>query len=540
MVKRELTQEQAIQLEEKEPSLARIIPIRTETALSRRPIHKLSKKGTIKIKEVRKNERGQAVTMWEVRNPPGPLAYKVDKLIIDRRIYESRPNVPELLKIGSESEICRELELADSGKNRANIKEAFFQNAGALIISSIEYTGNDGTMRDFTFSSSRYAVYFIGETLPNGKRADAVYVRFHEDYYKLLKHSGTRPLDYEYLKSLPPAAQRVYELISFAIFGAIKHERDCAIYLYSQLCSAAPLTRYYEWDKAKKQLYKLHRPHIQSGYLKAVSFEETKDSEGRADWLIRYTPGRKAKNEFKEFTTKKEKSISAAALRPKLVEVKSEDRKENAPARTPEDAALIETLTDFGVGESRAARLIEKDRAECEIWAAAWPHQNQKGMENPAAVLISFIEKRHRPLPAAYKKAQQIAERKKEHEERERQQKAAELHYDYFAPLYHIRLRTEFLELEQTRPEEVKEFKAHFEKKHAKALRMVTSEERRERITLQKAAEFFNELRPDLGVILTTFEEWNENENQENAEPLDWFNRDLHGILKELEQRASK
>lgn len=536
-------------LEIQHPQIAKVIPIRTETVLCQYPIHKLSKdKKPVQITLTSENARGKVETTWKVSpnadyGHPGILAYKLDTLFINRLIYELHPNVPEVIKLGdSLNEIGKQLGRKGT-RNTAEITNALHQNASAYIKAKLEYVGKDGTRRKFEFGSTRYAIVMIGETLPDGTKAEAVYIVLNPLFRDLLRNAKRRPLDYEYLKELPPSAQRWYELVSFQIFAALNLGNPRAKYRYSELCSRAPLTtRFTTWKQAKKQLGTIHQPHLKADYISKVEAEETTDEHGQIDWFLWYTPGKKAKQEYREFNERSrlEDLTPKPVSRPRLVEAKSESKEGNRPTRTPEDTALIEKLTDFGVGESRVVRLIEKDRAECELWAAAWPHQNQKGMENPAAVLISFIEKRHRPLPAGYKKAQQIAERKKEHEEREREQKAAELHYDYFAPLYHTRLRAEFLELEQTRPEEVKEFKAHFEKKHGKALRMVTSEERRERITLQKAAEFFNGLRPDLGVTLSTFEEWNESENQENAEPLEWFNRDLHGILKELEQRVSK
>lgn len=516
--------------------LARLIPIRTETTLSRRPIHRLSKKGTIKIKEVKKNTRGKVVTTWEVRNAPGPLAYKVDKLIIDRRLYESHPEIPKLLKLGSLREMCEALDITE-GKGTQLIKEALYQNAGALIIARLEYTGKDGTERHFEFGSSRYAVYFVGEKLPDGRTADAVYVRFHDDYYALLKHSQTRPLDYEYLKSLPPASQRVYELISFAIFGAIRHGRECATYLYSELCSTAPLTRHYKWDAVRSQMWKVHKPHKESGYLKAVDFDETTDAEGQPDWLIRYTPGRKAKHEFKEFTTKREKQIAAPPPRPRLVEATPEETASSTPERTPEDNAIIEKLTSNGIDENRAARLVESNRAECELWANAWPHQNQKGMDNPPAVLASFIEKKRRPLPKGYKEAKEREERHRQHEREQARQRAGENYFQFFEPQFRAHQEAELKAIEEQHPQEYAAFKAHFDKVHARGARMITGKRQREQYTLRSAAEYFNELQPELGLRLSTFAEWNEQHNAEAGDPLEWFNQDPQGIFEELEQR---
>src|SRR5215475_10896219 len=89
--------------------------IRTETVLSRLPIHNLAKTGKVEINVVRKNAEGVVEVQWEVSynskyGQPRQLAYKVDSLVVNRRIDERRP-VPKMLKLGSLNQICNDLEL---------------------------------------------------------------------------------------------------------------------------------------------------------------------------------------------------------------------------------------------------------------------------------------------------------------------------------------------------------------------------------------------------------------------------------------------
>lgn len=525
-----------------EKTLAQIIPIRTETVLSQYPIHRLSKsKEPFEIQVTRTGERGKITTVWKVSpnaeyGEPGILAYKLDTLLINRLIDEARPNIPEIVRLGSLNDIGKELG-RNGTRNTAQLVYALSQNAGALITAKLDYTGKDGTRRTFEFRSTRYGVVFTGETLPDKRKADGVYIVLHPLYREVLRIAKTRPLDYEYLKALPPAAQRLYELISFQIFAALRNGNPRAKYLYSDFCKFAPLTRFDHWDRVRPQMHRIHKPHIESGYLAKVEFEQISDAEGLMDWVMWYTPGQKARHEFKEFATKKERVINAPPSRPRLVEANDEGMGESAPERAPEDTAIAEKLMSFGIDGSRATRLVEGDRAECELWAKAWPHQNQKGMENPPAVLIRFIEKRRRPLPKGYEEQLERDRRRKEHEEREQQRVAEDLHFQYFAPTYRARLKDELSVIERTRPDVFKAFMEHFDRNHAKGLRMVTSEEMREKVILQKAIEFFNEMRSELGAELITFEEWNKAENKENADPVEWFNRDREGIYAELERQ---
>lgn len=377
-------------------SAPQIVPIRTETALTRFPIHRLAKKGEIKIRQTKKSEKGKTLTTWQVMNPPGPLAYKLDTIIVNRRIDELRPNIPKLIKLGTLRGICDELGIVVSGKTVDKIKEALRENAFTGITARLDYSSQGGVEKHFEFSDTRYAVIFTGEKLPNGRVSDGVYIYLHDLYLSLLNHSTTRPLDYDYLRELPPASQRLYELLSFAVFGALKHGRPNAHMLYSELCSSAPLTQYSEWAKAKKQLYKIHRPHIESGYLETVEYEETLGTGVSKDWIIRYVPGERARREYIEFNTRKYAEHGKKSASPRLIKpVLQEEKKAIGEVHS----ALISRLMEFGIDERRAIQLVENDQAECALWANAWPHQNRRGMENPPAVLASFIEKKRRPLP---------------------------------------------------------------------------------------------------------------------------------------------
>lgn len=514
-------------LEIHQPQLAKIIPIRTETVLSQYPIHKLSKdKKPVQIIFTRENQRGKLETAWEVTGNvkyghPGILAYKLDTLFINRLIDELHPNIPEVIKIGNSlRDICDQL---GTERNTPAVKKALYQNALAGITAKLEYTGKDKTRRKFEFTSTRYGIVMVGETLPDGTTAEAVYIVLNPLYRELLQRAKRRPLDYEYLKDLPPAAQRWYELVSFQIFAALDFKNPRANYRYSELCARIPLTRFYTWEQAKKQLNKIHRLHIKSGYLSKVEVEETTDEHNVIDWFLKYTPGRRAKREYQEFNERLEvESLPKIPTGPRLVEAKGEGKEGPVEGRA-ENRPLIEKLMSLGIGESRAVRLVEKDQAECEQWASAWPYQNQKGMENPPAVLIRFIETKHRPFPAAYKKAQQAEERKREQEALEIRQRAGELHYSFFAPSYNLRLKDELSKIELMHPNEYQTFREWFDKKHSRGLRMIEAEDHRERVTLQRAQEFFNDIRPDLNVRMSTFDEWNAIENEGNADPVKWF-----------------
>jgi hypothetical protein len=283
--------------------------IRTETTLSKLPIHNLSKRGRIDISIIRKNKHDEIELRWEVSyneryGQPRQIAYRLDTIIINRRIDEYGRPLPKVIRLGSLNQLCKELDLPPSGKNIQNLKNAFLQNASSFITAKLTYRAKDGTERQLEAGFTRYSVIFTGETLPDCTTADAVHVVFNDPYLEVLNYTPFRPLDYDYLKELTPAAQRFYEIVSYRVFWAIRKNYLLAMMRYSEYCLYAAQRRYYDYDHVKKQMYKLHRSHLASGYLKHVSYEATTDNEGKSDWVIGYAPGPKAKAAYHAFNKK--------------------------------------------------------------------------------------------------------------------------------------------------------------------------------------------------------------------------------------------
>jgi len=293
--------------------------IRTETVLSRLPIHNLSKKGQVQIHITVKNAQGQVELSWQVSpNPafgdPRQLAYKLDTLVINKKLEELGRPLPKLIRLESLRQIGKQLGLS-TGQVVNDLKKAAHQNAGAYIIAKLHYTATDGTERTLEAGFTRYSVVFTGERLPDGTKADAVYLILNDPYWEVLNSAPTRPLDYDYLKALTPAAQRCYEILSYKIFTALKYRHPHATLLYSEYCTFSAQQRYADYDHVKKQMYKVHKPHLTSGYLKKVSYEATQDREGHPDWVMSYVPGPKAKAEYAACNARSTARIAGAPRR---------------------------------------------------------------------------------------------------------------------------------------------------------------------------------------------------------------------------------
>lgn len=386
--------------------------IRTETVLSRFPIHNLAKTGRIDIHIKRQNEDGKLELYWDVsysdkHGQARQLAYKLDTLIINQRIEETGRPLPKIIRLGSLSEIANKIGIGN--QHTTSVKKALLQNAFASITAKLKYKDNDGKERTLEAAFQRYSLIFTGETMPDGTKADAVYLVLNDIYREVLDTAQVRPLDYDYLKALSPAAQRWYEVVSYPMFAANKHKLISADITYSDYCMYSGQERYFEWDKVKKQLYKLHQPHLKSGYIISFSHQLTKDQHGKPDWNLKYIPGQKAKNEYKYFTTpskgKKQKQIDLvledvqplpASLAPKPVELPKPIEPELEPQPLTfegEQLELFKTLTEtFNIHEMKATDLVTSKQDQVKFQLEVFQYRDKARIKDPAGYLIRAIE----------------------------------------------------------------------------------------------------------------------------------------------------
>jgi hypothetical protein len=300
----ETTNATPAEIEEQLQDLTPLNIIRTETVLSRLPIHNLAKKGSINIQIIQKDKNGKVDLLWKVSpsrdyGEPRALAYKLDTIVINQRIDEQGRPLPKTLRLGSLRDVAQELEL---GSDTASARKALLQNASAFITAKLTYKANDGRVRRLETGFARYSVVFTGEELPDGGKADAVYLILNEPYREVLNNAPVRPLDYDYLRQLPPAGQRFYEILSRKIFAALKWKLATATLTYSEYCTYSAQRRYFERQPMQNQMSAIHREHKKFGYIASVKYTPTLDGENQPDWTMSYVPGPKAKAEYHAFT----------------------------------------------------------------------------------------------------------------------------------------------------------------------------------------------------------------------------------------------
>jgi hypothetical protein len=466
--------------------IAAFRPIRVESLLSRYPIHRLSNRGNanITIKDKKSDELVWEVTHNSKYGEPGPLAYKIETLVINRRIDEARcPNVPEIIRLGSMREIA---ELCGLGADTNLVKKALHQNASAYITATLSHTDRDQVVRTFEISGSRFGIVFTGEHFPNGKKADAVYLVLNSWYREMQNTIPTRPLDYDYLKDLPPAAQRLYELLSYQIYAALKHNRPRARILYSEFCQMAPQTRYLQFKRMHRQMKDIHQSHIDSGYFeKDIEFHETKDQNGDPDWEIFYIPGPKARFEHNLATKKKERlpsrqppqlslTLSAPALKPAPIPVLKAappPAPQAAPPPQavlppdPETLALIEQLTARGLGRRAAEEYAREKPDECRRQLDHLGYVTEF-KSTQGAYLRSAIEHAYGP-PKGYDEAKKAEAAQAQAEARAAALRARKAHEEAYQSSYTTYLSECLAQLEATAPEACREFLAEEKKMRA-------------------------------------------------------------------------
>lgn len=143
--------------------------------------------------------------------------------------------------------------------------------------------------------------------------------------------------------------------------------------------------RHTDWNKVRSQMSKVHRPHLLSGYIAKVEFQETTDSEGLTDWMMHYQPGPKARAEFRAFNRRGG---------PSVLEVEPFDETPSLAAR--DGSELEQELTKRGITPEIATQLVQEQDAEkirLQIEILDWRLSGKKAdkIDDPAAWLVSAI-----------------------------------------------------------------------------------------------------------------------------------------------------
>jgi hypothetical protein len=149
-------------------------------------------------------------------------------------------------------------------------------------------------------------------------------------------------------------------------------------------------------------MYKVHKPHLDSGYLKSISINPARDAEGQPDWMMLYAPGPKARAEFLTFTPKQN---WPEAMEPELraIQEKAQGVEDKEGQGSEADEALLHALIDRGIMEGRARKLLDHVSRDQQVvdqleWADSVIQASKPGtFRNPPGFYFSLIRDNLRP-----------------------------------------------------------------------------------------------------------------------------------------------
>jgi hypothetical protein len=270
-------------------------------------------------------------------------------------------------------------------------------------------------------------------------------------------------------------------------------------------------------------LYKIHRPHIESGYISKVESEQTTDKQGRPDWFLWYTPGPKAKREYREFNERPRLTNSAPKplARPHLVRQKGRGEEVKGPEITPEEKALFDRLIAHGVRKADARDLVANRREIVERELEAFPHRSLDGVENPAGLLVAAIRSGDYSQPAKVQSQRAKRAEEKKAAEKKRLEEARELYRQKFLPQYLKWAMGELSRIELDRPNAWIEFSEFVRKEREEAERLNLPDLHVQEIIICQADWFFNDgYSEKYRIQFPRFWDWDDRENSDRYDPL--------------------
>jgi hypothetical protein len=233
---------------------------------------------------------------------PRPFDKKVFITVLKLVSDEGIPP-PPIWRLGSLRRICQTMKIQDSGKNKKLVKESLLRISQTSIYAEVFYLKDkkeywkekpDTIGGSFTL----WSVYWKGESLPNGEYADSIYLHFHIPFIWSLQAFYVCPIDYDYWLSLPPLAQRIYELTGRKLYAL--EDSEYISYSYPELCQLLPIMPQKYLSDAKRVLDRAHKVLKETGWFSRVQWIGTNKRTlcEEAPWKILYYPGERAKQEM--------------------------------------------------------------------------------------------------------------------------------------------------------------------------------------------------------------------------------------------------
>ncbi|MDD5014706.1 MAG: replication initiator protein A [Atribacterota bacterium] len=419
---------------------------------------------------------------------PGPFDREVHKVIeqIATEIIKRDGIIKNPIQF-SIYNLCKRMGIKGGG-NYQQIKKALEQ-IQATVIKSEKAFYHKGKKEWISSIFGLYdGVIFRGEQLEDGSITEINLLYLSDIYLQSLNSFNTKSIDYTYWRSLKSKiASRLYEILGVKFYG-VRNKKECFIrYKYSTLCQLLPLTPYIYFSDAKRQLNSGNDELKDSGFISEYDWSEN----GNKDWLIRYWPGERAKEEIRRAETKSIDNWTPVCVQRTGREGYLPDPKEEVIKYSTEQGALINQLVNINVSKITAEKLIKNNDQELiKKWIEAIIYTNA---EDKAAYLVKAIrenwqfpeeylrEKREEQQKEEEEKTEYIKIKRQEEENKKRLEeiKKTEQIYNSLDPLQQEEIKKE---IENRLPDfwKVQLNKGRVKDKPSKMLEVVLEEKRRE------------------------------------------------------------
>ncbi|NWG32580.1 MAG: replication initiator protein A [Rhodocyclaceae bacterium] len=371
---------------------------------------------TVITRGLQKLEIAWIVTSSPRYGYPGPFDREVHKAI-EQIISELPLPIQNPIPIGSLYNLCKRMGINKFGGSQyKKIRKALER----ITTTSIKSEGTFYSKEKEEWIEDIFHLYerviFKGKKLPNGEIADTNYLFLNSWYLDNINAHYVKPINWDYYRLLEtPVAQRLYELLSVKFYGLLVRGGKFISYKYSTLCSLLPIVRQKYLSKAKEVLEPAHKKLKETGFFKSWDWEELPQEGKEKDWLIRYYPGRRAREEIERFRGKEQLEFM-------LPPPKDEEIIESRVELSAEDFNVVEQLTQRGITAATAKMLAKSHPAEHilrQIEVFDWLKERKSLLveRNPGGFLRKAIEEDYQP-PKEYLKQQERKEQERKNEDK--------------------------------------------------------------------------------------------------------------------------
>lgn len=375
--------------------------------------------------------------------------------------------IPEILPLGGIRECLRTIGWKEGGWEARDLLRGLMQIGQASCESDFLLpigTNAEGTpiFRSIKGIFNRFSIFKIGSThvseddIASGSFKfdfdldDTLYIQLHRLERDIQRSQDQRYLDNAYMFAIEARGRRWYELLAAKIFGVVKNGGAyCEIKYSWYIQHHHTLERSNKRSRVVSQMNRVVSDHLAAGFIVKAEYREFKDEHGMPDFLIRYYPGKAAKESVRrvlsfinsstlpiiaarrrnrrekaalDFNSRNDQIVVGERETNQSVNEGSHYETSEAPTRAEVavDAVLLEALTDRDVMLSGAIRLL-KDRTAEELatvqdYVDYW--DSIRGDKQPG-LLVSLIQKGD-PLPGSFETRRQRMMRQEADERRQR------------------------------------------------------------------------------------------------------------------------